>query len=223
MPEIELVGIPAGEFMMGSNHPVFVNERPVHKVTIREEFWMGKYEITQAQYQAVMGTNPSYFKNCANCPVEQVSWNDAKEFIRRLNVNNDKYTYSLPSEAEWEYAARAGTTGDFYGNLDSIAWYSSNSEKATHPIGQKQANNFGLYDMTGNVFEMCEDIYNEKGYVNLPVDGSPNLSVGDSTRRVVRGGSWFVGDGLLRSAKRFNISPTSKGNETGFRVVARPR
>ena len=149
---MELVYIPPGEFMMGDS-----NEKPVHHVTISQGFWMGKYEVTQSQYESVAGTNPSKFKGCSDCPVEQVSWNDTKEFISKLNAKNDGFIYSLPTEAQWEYAARAGTTGDHYGDIDSIAWYDSNSANKTHAVGQKQPNAFGLYDMSGNVEEWVQD------------------------------------------------------------------
>lgn len=117
-----MVKIPAGSFMMGSNNGSD-NEKPVHRVNINYEFYMGKYEVTQAQWKAVMGNNPSKFSNCGgNCPVEQVSWDDVQKFIRKLNSLQNDYEYRLPTEAEWEYACRAGTTGDNYGDLDSIAW-----------------------------------------------------------------------------------------------------
>src|SRR5205085_9149218 len=120
-------------FMMGSETGD-ADEKPVHQVTIREGFYMGKYEVTQAQWKQVMGNNPSYFNNCDQCPVEMVSWNDAQEFIKKLNAMNDGYVYRLPSEAEWEYAARAGTTGDYAGDLDAMAWYLNNSGNKTHPV-----------------------------------------------------------------------------------------
>ena len=132
---------------------------------------MGRYEVTQAQWQAVMGNNPSNFKGCDQCPVETVSWDDAQEFIRKLNAQNDGYKYRLPSEAEWEYACRAGTTGDYAGNLDEMAWYGKNSGGKTHSVGQKQANGLGLYDMHGNVWEWVEDRYHHN-YNRAPTDGS---------------------------------------------------
>ena len=139
---IEMVYVPPGEFMMGAEHPahgrVQANdtERPVHRVTIAYGFYMSRYEITQAQWYAVMGNNPSYFKG-QNLPVESVSLTSADRFTSKLNKLNDGYNYRLPSEAEWEYACRAGTTGDTYGDLDRIAWYADNSAKKTHPVGEK--------------------------------------------------------------------------------------
>ncbi|MBK8811544.1 MAG: SUMF1/EgtB/PvdO family nonheme iron enzyme [Acidobacteria bacterium] len=220
---MEFVYIPPGDFMMGSDKSD--DEKPVRKVTISEGFWMGKYEVTQGQWRALMDSNPSYFKTCGDdCPVEQVSWNDAVEFIAKLNEKNDGFEYSLPSEAEWEYAARAGTTGDHYDSVDEIAWHNGNSDFKTHPVGGKKPNSFGLFDMSGNVCEWVQDIYNEKGYGGLPTDGSANLSVGDPGSRVLRGGSWFDGAYNSRSALRFRNSPSLGLNcSVGFRVLARQK
>jgi formylglycine-generating enzyme required for sulfatase activity len=214
---MELVYVSAGSFMMGSNFGN--NEMPVHQVTIQEGFYMGRYEVTQAQWQAVMGNNPSRFKG-DNLPVEQVSWDDAQEFIRRLNARGDGYTYRLPSEAEWEYACRAGTTGDYAGNLDAMAWYDKNSGPQTHPVGQKQPNGFGLYDMHGNVWEWCEDWYHD-GYNGAPTDGSAWLSGGYPNLRMLRGGSFGGYAFGPRSALRIWYAPGYRGvNGFGFRLVA---
>jgi formylglycine-generating enzyme len=127
----------------------------------------GKYEVTQAQWEAVMGNNPAYFKQCGeSCPVESVSWNDVQEFIKKLNQQTGK-TYRLPTEAEWEYAARSGGKSEKYSggnNVDSVAWYNGNSGKQTHPVGRKQPNGLGIYDMSGNVWEWVEDIYSNSAY-----------------------------------------------------------
>jgi formylglycine-generating enzyme required for sulfatase activity len=228
---IEMVEVPGGEFMMGSNNG-YPDEKPMHRVSINYTFYIGKYEITQAQWKAVMKNNPSYFKG-DDLPVEQVSWSDAKDFIRKLNYLQTEYEYRLPSEAEWEYACRAGTTGDYAGNLNSIAWYSKNSDSKTHPVGQKQANAFELYDMHGNVWEWCEDIYTKDGYQELPADDSPNLrnpsiledNEEENTRkpvfRVYRGGSWALDADGVRSAIRNWDSPVDRSTGVGFRVVAR--
>ena len=218
---MELVLIPAGSFMMGSEK--VSDQKPIHKVTINYSFYTGKYEVTQGQWEAIMGTDPSKFINCNDCPVEKVSWNEAQEFIINLNAKNDGFNYRLPSEAEWEYANRAGTTGDYYDKLDLIAWYLSNSNKTTHPVGQKQPNAFGLFDMSGNVWEWCEDIYNEKGYVGLKTDGSANKIIGNQNYKIIRGGSW-VSDAFSEiSANRNWASATDRGNDIGFRVVAIPK
>ncbi len=216
---MELVYIPPGEFMMGAAHGE-ADEKPVHRVTISQGFWMGKYEVTQSQYENVVGKNPSYFKDCADCPVEQVSWNDAKEFISWLNTKNDGFEYSLPSEAQWEYAARAGTTeGDnegYYGDPNSIGWHGGNSGGKTHPVGQKQANAFGLYDIQGNVSEWCEDWY-ESYSASAATDPKTDASNGS---RVLRGGSWSK---IGRLASRHAYSPSGGNFNFGFRVAARLR
>lgn len=215
---IEMVLIPPGSFIMGSTHGND-NERPVHRVTISYFFYMGRTEVTQAQGQQVMGSNPSHFKG-DNLPVEQVSWDDAQAFVDKLNQLHDSYFYRLPSEAEWEYACRAGSTGDYADALDSMAWYSDNSGGTTHEVGTKQANAFGLYDMHGNVWEWCEDWYHSS-YNGAPLDGSAWLNGGEQKYRVLRGGSWFShGSNYTRSAYRGWYSPELRFNYVGFRVVA---
>ena len=210
--------IQPGSFMMGSTNGE-ADEKPVHQVTINYSFYMGKYEVTQAQWQAVMGENPSNFKDCANCPVEQVSWDDTQKFIQRLNGMNDGYTYRLPTEAEWEYACRAGTTGDYAGNLSDMTWYSENSGSKTHSVGGKQPNAWGLADMHGNVREWCQDWYHET-YYGAPTDGSAWLSGGEQKGRVLRGGSWLDFAAYLRSASRLRLTPDGRLDNLGFRVVA---
>ncbi|OGT00964.1 MAG: hypothetical protein A3K04_09095 [Gallionellales bacterium RBG_16_56_9] len=172
--------------------------------SIGPAFAMGKYEATQGQWRAMMGNNPSSFSNCGDtCPVENVSWNDAQEFIQKLNAKSGKQ-YRLPSEAEWEYACRAGGQHEYCGSdsADSVAWYFDNSGNTTHPAGRKQANAFGLYDMSGNVWEWAEDCYN-----------------GDCARRVLRGGSWGSSTYGLRAAFRGYGVPGDRGSYVGFRVA----
>ncbi|HEY7545724.1 MAG TPA: bifunctional serine/threonine-protein kinase/formylglycine-generating enzyme family protein, partial [Blastocatellia bacterium] len=181
------VQIPQGEFLMGSEKGEG-DEKPAHKVRISRPFEMGKYEVTQAQWEAVMGNNPSNFKG-ANLPVENVSWNDAQEFIQKLNARNDGYVYRLPTEAEWEYACRAGSTGDYAGNLDEMAWHGSNSASKTHSVGQKKPNAWGLHDMHGNVWEWCMDWYLENYYSQSPSADPPGPGTG--SLRVSRGGSCY--------------------------------
>jgi formylglycine-generating enzyme required for sulfatase activity len=162
-------------------------------------FAMGKYEVTQGQWRAIMGNNPSKFSNCGdNCPVERVSWNDAKDFISRLNNKTGKQ-YRLPSEAEWEYACRAGGKNEYCGSdsADSVAWHSGNSGKSTHPAGRKQPNAFGLYDMSGNVWELVEDCLD-----------------GNCKYRVTRGGSAF-----LTPIDRGASEPTDRNSTCGFRLA----
>lgn len=168
-----------------------------------------------------MGNNPSNFKDCGGkCPVENVSWNDAQDFINKLNETNDGFRYRLPGEAEWEYACRAGTTGDHYSaDVDDIAWYDENSGKKTHSVGGKQPNAFGLYDMSGNVWEWCRDWYHDT-YNGAPNDGSAWLSGGEQKYRVLRGGSWDFDATNSRSANRLNVTPDYDFSLIGFRVVA---
>jgi formylglycine-generating enzyme required for sulfatase activity/tRNA A-37 threonylcarbamoyl transferase component Bud32 len=212
------VQILEGSFLMGSANGE-AGEKPVHQVKIGS-FEIGKYELTQEQWQSVMGTNPSKVKG-ANLPVENVSWNDTQEFLKRLNAQNDGYTYRLPTEAEWEYVCRAGTTGDYAGNLNEMAWYISNSGNTTHPVGQKKGNAWGLHDMHGNVWEWCNDFYDENYYkTSLSEDPSGPIT---GTDRVGRGGSWYDKAFSLRSAHRGNAVPDYRDDLLGFRLVRTPR
>ena len=174
------------------------DERPRTRVRISRGFYLGKYEVTQELWQAVTGTNPSRFSGCGRCPVEKVSWNDAQEFIRRLNARAGGTRYRLPTEAEWEYAARAGTVGDRYGNVDAIAWHEDNSGERTHPVGQKAPNAWGLHDMLGNVYEWVQD--RNGGYPGGLVTDPAGPSSGSF--RVYRGGSWIDGAGYCRASYR---------------------
>ena len=213
--------IPAGTFTMGS--PSSEDERadsegPQHKVTISKPFYMGKYEVTQQQWEDVMGSNPSRFKNAgSNAPVESVSWDDCQEFLNKLcdKLGVSRGTYRLPTEAEWEYAARAGTTGKYYGDIDSIAWYDNNSGSKTHTVGSKKPNAFGLYDTAGNVWEWCSDGYGDYS------SGSQTDPVGASTGwlRVYRGGGWNGYARGCRSAYRNYGSPGDRDGNLGFRFV----
>lgn len=218
---MEFASVPAGSFQMGSSNGD-ANEQPVHQVTFASGFYLGRYEVTQAQWQKVSGNNPSNFSSCGeNCPVEQVSWDDVQEFIKKLNAQNDGYQYRLPSEAEWEYACRAGTTGDYAGDPSAMAWYTSNADYKTHPIGQKQANAWGLYDMHGNVAEWVMD-FEYNNYEGAPTDGSPRTK-GVSDNRMERGGSWRLDDKHLRSAQRSAAAPDYHWKDLGFRLVAIPK
>jgi formylglycine-generating enzyme required for sulfatase activity len=206
---IQLVWIPAGSFQMGSTDGEKY-ERPVRRVVISEGFWMGKYEVTQLQWFTEMGVNPSDFEKCGGaCPVENVSWEDAQRFVARLNAKNDGFVYSLPTEAQWEYAARAGTTGKWAGDLKEMAWYSDNSNGRTQPVGTKRANAFGLHDMHGNVWEWCEDWYGD--YPKIPETDPRGPAKGKY--RILRGGSWKDGSGDARSAYRGGLSPSTKYDE----------
>jgi len=187
-----------------------------------QSFYIGKYEVTQAQWKAVMGSgnNSSDFKG-DDLPVGGVMWYGAKEFCQKLSVITGN-AYRLPSEAEWEYACRAGTTGDYAGNLDAMAWHGNNSGGKPHPIGQKQPNAFGLYDMHGNVQEWCEDVWHDD-YNGAPTDGSAWLSDGDSRYRPTRGGSWPYGSAAFRSADRVNWGINDRSSDFGFRVAMSAR
>jgi formylglycine-generating enzyme required for sulfatase activity len=219
------VQIPAGEFLMGSDK-WGDNEKPVHRVVIKRGFEMSRYEIIQAQWMAVMGSNPSRFKG-QDLPVEEVSWNDVQQFIQKLNARKDGYIYRLPTEAEWEYACRAGTTTDFsFG--DSLRVKQANIDYEADPVtgeagllrttavGSYKPNAWGLYDMHGNVKEWCQDWYSENYYFQPPGEGAAN-----GKERVVRGGGWFTPDKDSRSARREGVAPDSSKNigQIGFRLV----
>ena len=177
---MDFVKIEPGEFMMGcSTGDMDCNddERPQHRVQITKPFEMGKYEVTQAQWQAVMGSNPSAMKG-SDRPVETVAKTEAQEFLDKLNARNDGYHYRLPTEAEWEYAARAGTSGAYTGPLGEIGWYADNSEDETHPVGTKKPNAWGLYDMEGNVREWVSDLYARNYYSNSPATDATGPAAG---------------------------------------------
>ena len=215
---MELVYVPAGSFRMGSNNGR-ANETPVHEVTIKEGFYMGRYEVTQAEWQQVMGNNSSHNKG-DRLPVDHVSWDEAQSFIDKLNERGYGFKYRLPTEAEWEYACRAGTTGDYASELNEMAWHADNSGNGTHPVGTKQANAFGLYDMHGNVWEWCAD-YHHETYDGAPTDGSAWVTGGPMKYRVLRGGSWGSNASDLRSADRGRFAPGQLLQRLrGFRVVA---
>jgi formylglycine-generating enzyme required for sulfatase activity len=275
---MQLVEIPAGEFEMGSSadevqamfevfHRAssetelkwFSNEEPKHLVVIKAPFFMGRTEVTQKQWREVMGRTLAdeitHAKPGAKArgegdgyPIYYVSWNEAKEFIRRLNARHDDFTYRLPSEAEWEYACRAGTTGRFYGELDAIAWYNETSGRTrlngppilgtatgeiygkrllenggrVHPVATKAPNAFGVYDMSGNVWEWCEDT-SHPDYHGAPADGSAWITEGPNEHRVVRGGSWSNDLSNLHSAYRSSADPSVHVDQHGLRIVARRR
>jgi uncharacterized protein (TIGR03437 family) len=218
---IEFVQIQPGEFTLGcspGDRECDSDESPAHRVRITRGFQIGKYEVTQEQWQVGMGSNPSYVKG-ATLPVERISWDDIQGFLQRLNARNDGYRYRLPTEAEWEYAARAGTTDKYAGAgaLGEAAWYSSNSGSRTHLAGQKRPNAWGLYDMLGNVWEWCQDWYG--AYYN-PGDpqadpAGPSSGVG----RILRGGSWNAGSWNARVSDRRLFGPGLRYSFIGFRCV----
>jgi eukaryotic-like serine/threonine-protein kinase len=225
--KLEMIRVPAGQFMRGSpesDQDKDPNETPQHKVTV-PSFYISKYEVTQAQWKAVMGKNPSQFQGDDDRPVESVSWKDAKEFCGKLSKMAGK-VYRLPSEAEWEYACRAKTTGGYAGDLTAIAWYGPNSNSSIHPVGRKSPNNFGLYDMHGNVWEWCEDVYHDSyggQHGDPPTDGGAWITGGEKNRRVLRGGSWSINAQNCRSAARSWSAPDTRYLDLGFRVVVSAR
>lgn len=213
--KLELVLIRPGTFMMGDK-----DMKPVHKVTLTKPFYMGKYEVTQEQWQAVVGNNPSSFKDGEDAgkrPVEQVSWDDINsKFLPKLAERMTKgLKPRLPTEAEWEYCCRAGTTGDYAGELDEMGWHNRNSGKMTHPVGQKRSNAWGLYDMHGNVWEWCSDWYGEY----LAADLVDPKGVPSDIFRVYRGGAWFYVNGNCSSTFRGFNSPGNGLNNLGFRLA----
>jgi len=214
---MKLTLIKPGSFMMGSDSGI-PNEKPVHKVTLTEPFYIGVHEVTQEQYEKVMKANPAYFKGPKR-PVEAVSWNDAQEFCRRLSKMENR-RYRLPTEAEWEYACRAGTSTEYYwgSNFDPrYAWLTHKSGQATHDVGTRLPNAWGLYDMSGNVWEWCEDWYAEYPASSDEQVDPKGPSAGKS--RVLRGGSWFSYPGYCRSADRSRSTPDYRSSSVGFRIV----
>ncbi len=219
----QFVLIEAGTFQMGSANGSS-DEQPVHTVNITKPFYIQKTEVSQRQWLAVMGNNPSAFAQCGElCPVERVSWNDIQAFLSALNAAYPEAGYRLPTEAEWEYAARAGSTGDYggTGNLDEMGWFSENSGTKTHFIGLKQPNSWGLYDMHGNVYEWVQDWYSSSYYGVSPTDDPPG-PIGGS-QRILRGGSEDQNALHARAANRYPRAPSfSSYVIVGFRLARTP-
>lgn len=243
---MEFVWIPAGQFLMGSEKE---DEKPIHQVTIGSGFFMGKTEVTEEQWEKLMGlkkgsSDPIYFYGCASCPVETATWNDAMAFINKLNAQNDGYTYELPSEARWEYACRAGTTHDNPDELDSVAWYANNSGSeylnATeiwktdrdHYYDRLDANREKTHEVATTsrpnafgLFDMQGNVYEwcadaaNNNYEGAPSDGSPRLK-GLEGQRVRRGGSWLSPADFVRCGSRVVDTAGRRENDIGFRVVA---
>jgi len=214
-----LVKVAGGTYSMGDTFgDGATDEKPTRQVSVGD-FYIGKYEVTQGEWQKVMGSNPAYFKACgANCPVEQVSWNDIQAFISKLNQLSGK-SYRLPTEAEWEYAARSGGQSQKYsgGNVDSnFAWNSGNAGYSVHQVGQKLPNSLELYDMSGNVWEWVNDVYG--GYDSAALTNPAGPTAG--TERVSRGGSWLVGSSFDRASYRARNTPDTRYYDLGFRLAA---
>ncbi len=222
---MEFVLIPAGEFMMGSPDDEFerdIDESPMHRVTV-PSFYIMSTEVTNRMWNELMPSNPSYFQSKGEtCPVETVSWFDVHDFLDRLNEHDSLYTYRLPTEAEWEYACRAGTTTPYYtgSTLEDFmraGWNEDNSDRQPHPVAEKEPNPWGLYDMHGNIDEWVED-WDHSTYEGAPSDGSAWVNP-EGIARVIRSGSWCGRLRYQRSANRYRHEPEARLNHIGFRVV----
>lgn len=218
-----MIFVKGGTFQMGSNDGSSY-EKPVHSVRV-SDFYIGKYEVTQAEWKKIMGNNPSSFNDCENCPVENVSWNDIQDFLKKLNAKYPGKKYRLPTEAEWEYAARGGiqSKGFAYSgsnDLSEVGWYSDNAGSKPHPVGQKKANELGLHDMSGNVWEWCADWYEK-----YPAAAQTNpTGPAKGSARVGRGGSWRYGAEACRVSDRRSWRPGSlRYGHLGFRMVSPPQ
>jgi formylglycine-generating enzyme required for sulfatase activity len=218
-----MVLVQGGTFAMGctseQGSDCQSNEKPVHNVTL-SSFYIGKYEVTQSEWEAVMGNNPSYFVG-ASLPVDQVSWDDVQEFITTLNTATG-LNYRLPTEAEWEYAARGGAQSEGYkysgsANIDDVAWYRDNSSSGTQPVGGKQANELGIYDMSGNVYERCSDWFAANYYAGGDMTNPVGPATGSS--RLARGGCWSYTAQDCRVANRADVTLGGNFNILGFRLA----
>ena len=220
--EFKMIKVEGGTFHMGATSEqisdVFDSDKPVHSVTI-SDYYIGETEVTQELWEAVMGSNPSYFTGNNQRPVEYVSWYDCQEFIKKLNQLTGK-KFRLPTEAEWEYAARGGKYSRGYkysgsNDVDEVAWYKSNSGETTHPVATKEANELGLYDMNGNVWEWCKDWY---GYYQSNSQTNPT-GPSEGGHRVLRGGSWYYFDGSVRVSNRGGSTPDDHHIHYGLRLA----
>ena len=222
----QMVAVPGGTFTMGCTEEQSLcdeDEKPVRQVQVKS-FTISKYEVTQDLWEAVMGKNPSKFRNCPRCPVENVGWGDTKRFLKKLNFLTGGH-YRLPTDAEWEYAARGGQKNQAFlyvgsDDLRSVAWYVKNSGKRVHRVGQKQPNGLGLYDMSGNVWEWMEDCWGKK-FHGPPADGSAWKSR-YCTRHILRGGAWSSYPRAQRTSSRFWNRSTVLRSDVGFRLVGTP-
>jgi len=227
--KMELILIPAGEFLMGSpdsDKDAMPSEKPQHRVRITKPFYLAKFLVTQEQWAAVMGKNPSYFKNPKN-PVENVNWDDCQKFLGKLSVKTGwpKSKFALPTEAQWEYACRAGSAtryhfGDAESKFGEYAWCRANSGGKTHPVGEKKPNAWGLYDMHGNVWEWCQDWYDGGYYTHSKKDDPTGPAIGSI--RAFRGGGWAYAAAGCQSASRFHSVPGARSFYVGLRVAFVP-
>jgi formylglycine-generating enzyme required for sulfatase activity len=225
---IEMVYVKGGCYQMGAaddDCDATVEERPLHEVCV-DDFYIGRYEVTQGQWKSVMGSNTIDLSTCKedNCPVDNVSWNEVQDFIKKLNSKSGGNKYRLPTEAEWEYAARSGGKDERYAggkDLEKVAWYADNSGKINHLVGTKAPNGLGIYDMSGNVWEMTSDWYGTTYYSSSPRNNPTGPSIGDD--HVIRGGCRTGGVPNQRTTRRININDRTKGNgrggNVGFRLL----
>ncbi len=223
---IEMVFVEGGSFTMGCTEvqggDCIDDEKPAHTVTL-SDFYIAKYELTQAQWKELMGINPASFKSCPECPLEYASWDEIQKFIRNLNLRTGK-NYRLPTEAEWEYAAGGGKLSKGYkyagsNSIEEVAWYRGNSNRETHPVGGKRANELGIYDMSGNIGEWCSDWYAENYYANSAASNPSGASSG--SERVLRGGCRTDREEGCRISRRYKESPMKHLNG-GIRLVLVP-
>jgi formylglycine-generating enzyme required for sulfatase activity len=221
--DLEMAPVAAGRFAMGSPYSESGrnSDEVLHLVTLTRPFWLGRTPVTQAQYEALIGKNPARFKG-TDFPVESVSWEEAMTFCRKLTEREraagrlpEGYVYTLPTEAQREYACRAGTGGPYAGQLSAIAWFSSNSDEQPHAVAKKQPNAWGFYDMQGTIWEWCFDWYGSYPEEKVTDPTGPERG----TSRVYRGGAWFHSADLCRSAYRYKMAPDERGSLLGFRVA----
>jgi len=230
---VQMVFVKGGNFFMGCDDKHFLgeefdNERPVHRVSV-SSFYIGKYEVTLAQWRTIMGIKPPAYdgvdygnKDCDNCPVVKVSWDDIQEFIQKLNEKTGKH-YRLPTETEWEYAARGGKYSSKFmysgsDKLTDVGWY-GHPKSTTHPVGQKKANELSIYDMSGNVMEWCQDWYDDD-YYKTTVDKIDPKGPDAGVKRVLRGGSYFDEDVVCRTTYRSRLEPSKRQWNIGFRLAS---
>ena len=218
--KMELMLIPPGKFFMGSHESH--EDEPLHPVEIRTPFYLGRFAVTQAQWMAIMGSNPAHFNNNEELPVETIPWEACTRFCQKLS-NLTGYQARLPSESEWEYACRAGSNtaysfGDNRDNLDEYGWYRDNANGISHPVGRKKPNAWGLYDMHGGIDEYCQDLWHPN-YEGAPADGSAWIENGEKELRVLRGGSWYDLAEHCCSSHRNYYTATEPSEDHGFRVA----
>jgi formylglycine-generating enzyme required for sulfatase activity len=224
--ESRMVKVEGGSYVMGcadeKDTSCYYWEKPAHKVTI-SEFYIGKFPVTQKEWEVIMGYNPTFSKQCPDCPVENVSHNDAMKFIEKLNMLSGK-NYRLPTEAEWEFAARGGNKSKGYryagdNDIKAVAWYHGNSGKGTQPVGKLKPNELGLYDMSGNVWQWCSDWFYGEYYSHSPTENPKGPDGTNDNQRVVRGGSWWYEAPHCRVTNRDRYTTDAKDDDVGFRLV----